>query len=122
MPFPEALHTVELSMITQLMFPLWALDHFPAAGVRRLGKAQRSLVHHLKTMIANKREELEAIEADLPAGEKMKPPTDLLGAIVASQMKVEEEARAETGSKVAGLTAEETVGSVCEYTRLYCVS
>jgi hypothetical protein len=50
-----------------------------------------------------------------PMGEKLKPPTDLLGALVASQMDVEAEESLVTGNKGSGLKDSEIIGNICEW-------
>lgn len=65
------------------------------------------MVHHIKRLIARRRKEIESERSNLPRGEKIKPPTDLLGALVASQLNAEA-----SGGK--GLSAEELLGNVCE--------
>lgn len=84
-------------------------------SVRRLATAQISLIHHIKTLIANRGAEIQAERSGLGKGEKIRPPTDVLGAIVASQMDIEEEAKLSAGQQVnAGLTPSEIIGNVCE--------
>ncbi|RXK36384.1 hypothetical protein M231_06350 [Tremella mesenterica] len=112
LPFYEALHLVEVNITAELLVPLWLLENFPLSSVRRLGKAQRSLVHHFKNMIETRRAVLKAEQEGLNPGEKIKPPSDLLGAIVASQMSVEAEEKLRGGSRQVGLTAEEQVATV----------
>ncbi|RXK36383.1 hypothetical protein M231_06349 [Tremella mesenterica] len=112
--FHEALHLVEYHLVAELLVPVWILENFPLPSVRRLGNAQRSLRHHFKTMIATRRDALQAEQAGLGPQEKIKPPSDLLGAIVASQMDIEaeEKARGGKGTSKAGLTSEEQMGNV----------
>lgn len=83
-------------------------------SVRYLGKAQRSLVHHFHTMVNTKRAEIEATRALAPAGEKVKPPSDILGAIVASQIDIEDEALLNKGDKKVGLSFDEIIANICE--------
>jgi hypothetical protein len=64
-------------------------------------------------MVAAKRSELSSIQSALPRGEKLKPPTDLLGALVASQMDVEAEESLVAGNAGAGLKDSEIIGNIC---------
>lgn len=65
-------------------------------------------------MIASRGATLQAETNILTKGDKIKPPSDVLGAIVASQMDVVAESKLKAGEKVqAGLTPEEIVGNVC---------
>lgn len=82
-------------------------------SVRYLGKAQRSLTHHFHTMVNTKRSEIEKIRIHSPAGEKLTPPSDILGAIVASQIDVEDEAAVTNGNRSAGLTFQEIIANIC---------
>jgi hypothetical protein len=50
-----------------------------------------------------------------PVGEKVKPPRDILGAIVASQIDREDEAKLSSGDQKVGLSFDEIVASICEY-------
>ena len=74
------------------------------------------MIHHMNTMLRSRRQKLEEERAATFApGEEPKPPQDILGAIVASQMDAEDEARLNKGDeKVAGLTNKELIGNVCE--------
>jgi hypothetical protein len=66
-------------------------------------------------MIAYRGAALQAETNTLTKGDKIKPPSDVLGAIVASQMDVVAESKLKAGEKVqAGLTPEEIVGNVCK--------
>lgn len=65
-------------------------------------------------MVNSKRSELESAKRHLPTGEKIKPPSDILGAIVASQIDVEDEAKLRSGDKQAGLSFEEIIANICE--------
>ena len=81
--------------------------------VRYLGNAQRSLIHHFRTMVNSKRSEIEISRSHLPVGEKMKAPSDILGAIVASQIDVEDEAQLKSsGDKKAGLSYDEIIANI----------
>jgi hypothetical protein len=82
--------------------------------MRRWGKANSSLVHHIKTMVASKRAELASIRATLPRGEKAKSPSDLLGALVGAQMDVEAEEKVKSGQATAGLSDSEVIGNICK--------
>lgn len=67
-------------------------------------------------MIAAKRAELLAARANLPKGEILKRPSDLLGAIVAGQLDVEAEAGTDSkGKHNAGLSPDEVLGNACEW-------
>lgn len=65
-------------------------------------------------MVNGKRAELELAKAHLPAGEKLKAPSDILGAIVASQIDVEDEAKLKSGGIQAGLSFTEIIANMCE--------
>lgn len=66
-------------------------------------------------MLKDRRDRLTLERASLPMGEKTKPPHDILGALVASQMEVENEAKLDKGEvKIAGLTDKEILGNTCE--------
>lgn len=98
-----------------MAYAQWFMTYSPFAYLRRCAKAQRSLVHHIKTMLKTRREELNHEREVLPAGEKVKAPTDILGALVASQMEVEDEARMGKGEgKIVGLTDKEVFGNTCK--------
>jgi hypothetical protein len=71
-------------------------------------------VHHIKALIARRQGEIALEKAALPRGEKITPPTDLLGALVAAQIDVEDAAKLKTGEIQKGLTPEELLGNVCE--------
>ena len=87
----------------------------PFAYLRRCAKAQKSMIYHIKTMLKSRRDRLENERDTLPAGEKPKPPQDILGALVASQMAAEDEAKLGKGEeKVVGLTDREIIGNTCE--------
>jgi hypothetical protein len=91
------------------------MKYSPLAYLRRCAKAQRSLVHHINTMLKARRDQLNNERAYLPAGEKVKGPADILGALVASQMEVEGQARLGKGEgKIVGLTDKEVFGNACE--------
>ncbi|WVW80473.1 hypothetical protein I302_102455 [Kwoniella bestiolae CBS 10118] len=111
MPIAEALHTVENSMIAQLLVPLWLLRYFPLSSVRRLGQAQVSFVSLLRKLYRSKRLELDqSSEHDSSA-----PPKDILGALVASQMSAEREERlkaGEKGTRIVGLMESEIIGNI----------
>lgn len=68
-------------------------------------------------MVNSKRAELERVRSLLPAGEKPKAPSDILGAIVASQIDVEDDAKLRSGDKKAGLSFDEIIANICEYCR-----
>ncbi|WVN86833.1 uncharacterized protein L203_102007 [Cryptococcus depauperatus CBS 7841] len=116
MPFMEALQTVEKSIVSQLLVPLWILQFFPLASVRRMGQAQVDFKAHLYKMYHKKRAELQCLEEDFKlCDEKMKPPTDIYGALVHSQMNHEAEEKLkdpENKSKIVGLTEKEIIGNM----------
>ncbi|ORY34740.1 cytochrome P450 [Naematelia encephala] len=107
LPFPEALHSVEDSLAAQLLLPQWFMTYSPSSYLRRCAKAQRSLVFHIKQMIASRQAKLTAEHAALDKNEKVKPPTDLLGALVASQIDVQRDQGMEKG-----LSESEIVGNI----------
>jgi hypothetical protein len=75
----------------------------------------------MKLMAAGRRAELQHEQAGLQAGEKIKPPMDILGALVASQMDVEAEEKVADGGmggNIAGLTDKEIIGNICEFVSL----
>nr|XP_036582470.1 cytochrome p450 [Colletotrichum truncatum]KAF6791174.1 cytochrome p450 [Colletotrichum truncatum] len=104
MPFYEALHIVERSMLPQLLLPLWFMEYNPLPSLRRLGKAQRCMLHHLRAMMRRRRSELAT-----DANGKQPIPRDVLGALVAAQ--VHEDITDPTFSN-AGLTEEEIIGNI----------
>lgn len=65
-------------------------------------------------MVNTKRTEIELTRALAPAGEKVKPPSDILGAIVASQIDVEDESMLARGDRKAGLSFDEIIANICE--------
>lgn len=66
-------------------------------------------------MLKFRRAQLTIQRNGLPAGEKLQPPKDILGALVASQMEAEDEAKLGKGEgKIAGLTDKEIIGNTCE--------
>lgn len=83
-------------------------------SIRRLATAQESLLHHMKSLIARRQGEIGIEKASLPKGEKIKPPSDLLGALVAAQLDVEDANKLKSGEIQQGLTPEELLGNVCE--------
>lgn len=64
-------------------------------------------------MVNTKRSEIEKIRIHPPAGEKLTPPSDILGAIVASQIDSEDEAAVTNGNRSAGLTFQEIIANIC---------
>lgn len=72
------------------------------------------MIHHIKALIDRRRKELTIETAALPKGEKIRPLTDLLGAMVASNLEHE------SGMTGQGLSAEELVGNVCESSCMAC--
>jgi hypothetical protein len=72
-------------------------------------------------MVNTKRTEIEVTRALLPTGEKAKPPSDILGAIVASQIDVEDEAMLNHGDKKAGLSFDEIIANICKSSSPICL-
>ncbi|ORX37696.1 cytochrome P450 [Kockovaella imperatae] len=107
MPFSDAIQLVETSMIFQLPLPLWLMTWSPFPYLRRCAKAQRSMVKHINEMIASRRKQTTALQATLSADEQVLTQRDILGALVASQIQVEEGKKKNT----AGLTADEIFGN-----------
>lgn len=66
-------------------------------------------------MVNSKRTEIESTRSHLPKGEQMRTPKDILGAIVASQIDVEDESRLENGDKKVGLSYDEIIANICTY-------
>jgi hypothetical protein len=66
-------------------------------------------------MVNMKRAEIEKVRLHSPAGEKIAPPSDILGAIVASQIDVEHEAAMVTGDQKAGLSFQEIIANICTF-------
>jgi hypothetical protein len=96
------------------------MTYSPFAYLRRCAKAQRSLIHHIKVMLQSRRDKLNEERASLARGEKIKPPSDLIGALVASQMEAEAEALLGTSeAKIVGLTNKEIIGNACQPRHLY---
>ncbi|WVQ78655.1 hypothetical protein IAT38_000742 [Cryptococcus sp. DSM 104549] len=113
MSFLEALQTVEETMVSQLLVPLWILRNFPVASVRRLGQAQYDFRNHLYRMYREKRAELMALEQQ--HGEKLKAPGDILGSLVHSQMDHEAEEKLKADgekAKIVGLMEKEIIGNM----------
>ena len=91
------------------------MTYSPFSYLRRCAKAQRSLIHYIKETIRLRRENLNVERASLPTGEKLKAPSDLIGALIASQMEVEDEAMlGKSEAKIVGLTDMEIIGNTCE--------
>jgi hypothetical protein len=80
-------------------------------SVRYLGKAQRSLLHHFHSVVNAKRSEIESIRLHSAPGVKLTPPSDILGAIVSSQIDTEDEAK---GDRKVGLSCQEIIANICE--------
>jgi hypothetical protein len=91
------------------------MSYSPIPYFRRLAKAQKSLIHHMKTMASSRRLTLQHEREGLQPGEKVKAPRDILGALVASQMDVEQEERLRAGDEgiKVGLTDKEIIGNIC---------
>ncbi|KAI9150768.1 Cytochrome P450 2J3 [Paramyrothecium foliicola] len=104
MPFYEALQIVESSMLSQLLLPLWFMKYNPMSSVRRLGKAQSCMLHHLKSMVARRRTELAT-----DANGKQSMPRDVLGALVAAQAYGDATPHLVSES---GLSEEEIIGNI----------
>jgi hypothetical protein len=66
-------------------------------------------------MVNMKRAEIEKVRLHSPPGEKIAPPTDILGAIVASQIDVEHEAAMVNGDQKAGLSFQEIIANICMF-------
>ncbi|KAH9904074.1 cytochrome P450 [Xylariomycetidae sp. FL2044] len=108
MPFYEALHEVEESIFLQLLLPLWFMEYSPLPSLRRLGKAQRSMLYHLKKMIAARRSQFS-----LANGGKTQGASDLIGALVASQMQEEMNISSSNDkTSSSGLTEQEVIGNI----------
>ena len=90
------------------------MTYSPFTYLRRCAKAQKSLIYHISGMIAARRKEIAAQQLVAGSGEKVPAQSDILGALVTSQMAVEAEIKSDLGSKSAGLTPEEVLGNVCE--------
>ncbi|OCF61980.1 hypothetical protein L486_01646 [Kwoniella mangroviensis CBS 10435] len=103
-PFEESLYVVEQSVLLQMILP--AVRSHPWA-------ARKAFLAHLERMYLDKRTELQTSGVDSSIEEEKAP---LLGALVHSQLGVEQEARLQGGDeKVAGLTKSEIIGNMCEY-------
>ena len=89
------------------------MKYSPSSYLRRLAKAQTSLVLNIKQMIASRRETIAAQRDAHGTDEKVPAQQDILGALVATQMQVEDEARL-TGQKGAGLRPDEVFGNACQ--------
>jgi hypothetical protein len=81
-------------------------------SVRYLGKAQRSLLHHFHSVVNAKRSEIESIRLHSAPGVRVTPPSDILGAIVSSQIDTEDEAK---GDRRVGLSFKEIIANICEF-------
>ena len=91
------------------------MTYSPFSYLRRCAKAQRSLIHYIKETIHLRRENLNVERASLPTREKIKAPSDLIGALIASQIEVEDEAMlGKSEAKIVGLTDKEIIGNTCE--------
>ncbi|WVQ95792.1 hypothetical protein IAU59_002891 [Kwoniella sp. CBS 9459] len=109
MPFLEAMEVIDQSLLYQFMLPAWFMKLMPTKKFKRFGQSQTDFVRYMYQMVRDKRAELMTTE-----GLDSKPPTDLLGALVHSQMAVEEQARSEKGDQNAkvGLTEGEVFSNM----------
>ncbi|KAH7305539.1 cytochrome P450 [Stachybotrys elegans] len=104
MPFYEALHIVEGSLVAQLLFPLWFMEYNPLPSLRRFGNAQRCMVHHLHMMAESRRSEL------IQGTESRKPIyRDVLGSLVAAQV---DDRGAHEKPPDTGLSKDEVIGNI----------
>ncbi|OCF33552.1 hypothetical protein I316_04624 [Kwoniella heveanensis BCC8398] len=118
MPFAEALHMVEKSVMLQLLVPSWIMQNIPSAKLNRYALARKCFHAHLYTMYNAKRAELSA-DFHTEKNSRRDIPGDLMGSLVHSQLSVEEETRLEGGDRrLAGLTESEIIGNMC-YLALY---
>jgi cytochrome P450 len=102
-PFYEALHVVEDSIILQVLLPLWFMEYSPIASLRRIGKAQRCLLSQLKEMLQKRRGELVGTESNRT------PPRDILGSLAATQVYQKDAGASSSGTE---LTEEEIIGNI----------
>ncbi|WWC95580.1 hypothetical protein V866_002445 [Kwoniella sp. B9012] len=113
-PFEESLYVVEQSVLLQIILPAWVMRLLPLHRLQRFWRARKAFLAHLERMYLDKRTELQTSGAD-SSTEEEKTPTDLLGALVHSQLGVEQEARLQGGDeKVAVLTKSEIIGNMCD--------
>jgi hypothetical protein len=87
-------------------------------SVRYLGKAQRSLLHHFHSVVNAKRSEIESIRLHSAPGVKLTQPSDILGAIVSSQIDTEDEAK---GDRKVGMSFQEIIANICESPFRICI-
>ncbi|WWC65862.1 uncharacterized protein I303_108484 [Kwoniella dejecticola CBS 10117] len=113
MGFVEAYEIVDRSVLYQFMLPGWLLRMLPTKKFRRMGYGQKKFLEYCYAMARGRRAELGALRE---AGEKAKPPTDLLGAMVHAQVLAEEEARVKNGTEAinVGLKENEVIGNMCD--------
>ncbi|WRT69728.1 uncharacterized protein IL334_006718 [Kwoniella shivajii] len=113
MSFVESYEIIDRTVLYQFMLPGWLMRIIPTKELRRMGQAQREFIGYCYEMARNKRAELATLKE---AGEKSKPPTDLLGAMVHAQVVAEEEARQspESSAPLVGLKEDEVIGNMCE--------
>ena len=100
----------EETIMQQLALPVWLMDAMPLASTKRIARAAKSMKYQMEKLISDKRLDIEHKKSVLGDGEKLEAQRDLLGAIVNAQISIEQE----TGTKMAGLRAEEVLANVCE--------
>nr|XP_019043536.1 hypothetical protein I302_08115 [Kwoniella bestiolae CBS 10118]OCF22466.1 hypothetical protein I302_08115 [Kwoniella bestiolae CBS 10118] len=103
----------EESVLLQIILPP-VMQMVPLHKLQRFWRARKAFLEHLEQMYLDKRAELraEGISFDVDKVEDQAS-KDLLGALVHSQLNVEQEARLQKGDeKVAGLTKSEIIGNM----------
>ncbi|KAJ0296905.1 hypothetical protein Brms1b_013666 [Colletotrichum noveboracense] len=112
MPFADALHIFSGTVPAQLLLPRWFMDYNPFPYMRRLGKAQRSLVHHIKAEKATAEQKHKARLAS-GAPQEEKKYKDLFGALVAA--KIDQETGTKDQPPQEGLSDSEIVGNIFSF-------
>ncbi|WWC65845.1 uncharacterized protein I303_108467 [Kwoniella dejecticola CBS 10117] len=116
MPFEESLFTVEQSVLLQIVLPAWLMRTLPVTRLQKYWRARVAFLKHLERMYFEKRAQLEHDSVG-SEGKEDQVPTDLLGALVHSQLSTEQEARLQGGDgTVAGLMKSEIIGNMCHET------
>ena len=103
MTFHQALTSVIRNFVTNMLLPLDLMLWSPFSSLRQVGQGQAALRKHFERMIDEKRAELEAEGSVRP-----EISTDLLSALVASQIEREKQ-------EGQGLSFSDIVGNVCQY-------
>ncbi|OCF33551.1 hypothetical protein I316_04623 [Kwoniella heveanensis BCC8398] len=114
LPFRDALHLVEKGILLEIILPPWLLTLIPSRRVKRYLRARKTFMTYLTRMYEAKNAELTAdLGLDKKNIKDVPPPSDLLGALVHSQLTEEEETRLAGGDRgLAGLKKSEIIGNM----------